>query len=118
MLKQVYTLGLLSIAALGVTALPAQADTAVIQSTTQETYIEGVYNGSAQVNEQINLNRSVNVRGRNGSTGIVQDTYQGTVVIGEDNTAVQSGSQINITEEVNRSRRGSRRRAPIYIEQR
>ncbi|NET37315.1 MAG: hypothetical protein F6K19_35710, partial [Cyanothece sp. SIO1E1] len=94
------------------------ADTAVVQSSTQDLLIEGSGNDAAQVSEQINRSRRVNARGRRGgSTGIVQDSFQGATVVGEDNAAFQRSSQVNVTEEVNRPRRRNRSRRPIRIKQ-
>ena len=95
MLKKTYTLGLLSIVALGMISLPAQADTAVVQQSTQDLYISGEDNSAMQMSEQINLHQRVNTGGRRSSTGIVQDVYQGATVLGEDNDAYQGNHQIN-----------------------
>ena len=112
MLKKTYTLALLGITALGLVSLPAQADTAVVQQSTQELYIEGAGNEGAQVSEQINIHHRVN-SDRRSSTGVVQDVYQGASVVGEDNGAYQINSQINITEEVNHPRHSGRRQGRI-----
>ncbi|MDJ0703337.1 MAG: hypothetical protein QNJ46_08660 [Leptolyngbyaceae cyanobacterium MO_188.B28] len=111
MLKKIHTLSLLGIATFGLVALPAQADTAVVQQSTQELYIEGAGNEGAQVSEQINIHQRVNTGRRQSNTGIVQDVYQGASVVGEDNGAYQVNSQINITEEINP--RHNRRRGRI-----
>ena len=95
MLKKTYTLGLLNIAALGMISLPAQADTAIVQQSTQDLYINGEDNSADQVSEQINLHRRVNADDRRSSTGVIQDVYQGATVIGEDNDAYQGNHQIN-----------------------
>jgi hypothetical protein len=110
MSKKVLASGLFVIAALGFNPIPVKADTAVIQSTTQDTYINGEYNSATQTSEQININRS---RGRNrGSTGIVQDVYQGSTVVGEGNDAYQRNSQINVTQTQPLRRRDYR--GPVY----
>ncbi|MDJ0703338.1 MAG: hypothetical protein QNJ46_08665 [Leptolyngbyaceae cyanobacterium MO_188.B28] len=115
MLKQTYTLGLLSLAALGLVSLPAQADTAVVQQSTQDLYIYGEGNSGTQVSEQINIHQRVNTHGRRSNTGIVQDVYQGATVVGEDNDAYQGNSQINVTEEVNRTHNRRHHRGQIRI---
>lgn len=115
MLKRTYTLGLLGIAALGMISLPAQADTAVVQQSTQDLYIYGEGNSGAQVSEQINMHHRVNSGSQRSSTGIVQDVYQGASVIGEDNNAYQGNSQINITEEMTRPRHRGRQQGQIRI---
>ena len=95
MLKKTCTWGLLSIAALTLISLPAQADTAVVQQSTQDLYIYGEDNDADQVSEQINIHQRVNAGRRHSSTGVVQDVYQGASVIGEDNDAYQENRQIN-----------------------
>ena len=115
MLKQTYTLCLLSLAALGMISLPAQADTAVVQQSTQDLYIYGEDNSGTQVSEQIHIHRRVDSSGRRSNTGVVQDVYQGASVIGEDNDAYQDNSQINVTEEINRPRHSGRHRGQIRI---
>ena len=117
MLKKTYTLGLLSIAALGMISLPVQADTAVVQQSTQDLYISGEDNSGVQVSEQINMHRRVNAGNRRSSTGVVQDVYQGATVIGEDNDAYQGNSQINITDDVIRPRHTGRQQGQIRIYQ-
>ena len=116
MLKKTYTLGLLSIAALGVISLPVQADTAVVQQSTQDLYISGEDNTATQVSEQINMHRRVNSGDRRSSTGVVQDVYQGATVIGEDNDAYQGNSQINVTDDINHLRHRGRQRGQIHIQ--
>ena len=116
MLKKTCTLGLLSIAALGLIPLPAQADTAVVQQSTQDLYIEGEDNSGTQMSEQINIHQRVNAGSRRSSTGVVQDVYQGASVIGEDNDAYQDNSQINVTDEINRTRHSGSQRSRIRID--
>jgi hypothetical protein len=105
MLKQSFALGIVGIITL-VTATPVKADTATVQSTTQETYINGEYNSSTQMSDQTSMQR----RGGgsdDSSTGIVQDTYQGSSVSGYGNDADQRSSQVNVMEEIQkRPRRG------------
>ena len=117
MLKKTYTLGLLSIAALGMIALPAQADTAVVQQSTQDLYIDGEDNRGAQVSDQINMHRRVNSGDRRSSTGVVQDVYQGATVVGEGNDAYQGNSQINVTDDIIRPRHRGRQQGQIRIHQ-
>lgn len=108
MLKRAYALGLLSLTSLGMISLPAFADTAVIQRTTQDLYIEGQRNTAVQDSQQININRQTNVRHRDANVGVVQDTYQGATVVGKDNAAYQGSTQININDE----RRGPDNKKP------
>jgi hypothetical protein len=104
MLKKLSTIGFASIAALGCIAVPALADTAVVQTGTQDLYVEGEGNKATQESEQINHTRRVNPRAQDGSTGIVQDSYQGGTVLGEDNRTHQGSSQVNVSEEKGRRR--------------
>lgn len=99
MLKRAYALGLLSLTSAGMIALPALADTAVIQRNTQDLYIEGQRNTAVQDTQQININRRTNVRHQEGNVGVVQDTYQGATVVGKDNAAYQGSTQINVNDE-------------------
>lgn len=119
MLKQVLALGLMS-TAFGLISLPAKAqDTAIIQRSTTDVYIEGEGNDAVQSVTQVNHTRRVNGR-RGGSTATVQDAYSGAVILGEDNGVYQDQTQISIEEEVNRrprNRRGRRGR-DVYIRQR
>jgi hypothetical protein len=103
MLKQICALGLLSVAALGTLSLPAQADTAVIQQSNQDQYINGEGNRAAQENLQLNVNHQENSR-RGSNTGIVQDANQVGTVLGRDNDAYQRNEQINVNEETNKPR--------------
>lgn len=113
MLKQTLAVSLLSLTAWGTHVLPGRADVATVQTSTQQTYVEGVGNGSSQVIRQESVYR-VNRRGPS-STGIVQDTFQDTVIFGGGNVSTQSSDQVNVIESVNSSRRG---RSRVYIEQR
>ncbi len=108
-------MGLFTLAALGMVSLPALADTAVVQQSTQDLYIYGEDNNGTQVSEQINMHHRVNTGGRHSNTGVVQDVYQGASVIGEDNDAYQGNSQINITEEINRPRHSDRQQGRIRV---
>ncbi|QQE63455.1 hypothetical protein GFS31_01200 [Leptolyngbya sp. BL0902] len=104
MLKNVSILGLLSAATLGVVALPASADTAVIQQGTQDVFIQGDDNSAVQRSQQINrieVNRERSSRGA-GNTGIVQDIYQGGTIVGDDNEAYQESNQINVIQDRSR----------------
>jgi hypothetical protein len=103
MLKQSFALGIVGIVTL-VTAAPVKADTATVQTTTQETYINGEYNSSTQMSDQTSMQR----RGGSSddsSTGIVQDTYQGSSVSGYGNDADQRSSQVNVMDEIQRRQR-------------
>ncbi len=101
MLKHISTLGLLGFAALGFVAMPASADTAVVQQGTQDIYIQGDGNATVQRSQQVNR---IETRGSNSrqSTGIVQDIYQTGTVVGDDNAAYQESNQVNIIREQGR----------------
>lgn len=101
MFKQTLVLSLLSIATVGGVSLPAMADDAVVQTSTQSTYVEGRNNESYQFNEQRNSISRTRARrdtldsesGRN--TGVIQDSFQDSVVLGEGNRSYQEGRQVN-----------------------
>jgi hypothetical protein len=105
--------------AVGLSAFPANADTAVVQQTTQDMYIEGSGNATVQSSQQVNSIRtraeSRHRHGDNGSTGVVQDVYQGGTVVGDDNVAIQENSQVNVIERRGNRARGGRSR--ITVEQ-
>ncbi|MBD1872975.1 hypothetical protein H6F75_05735 [Nodosilinea sp. FACHB-131] len=107
MLKHISTLGLLGFAALGFVAMPASADTAVVQQGTQDIYIQGNGNATVQRSQQVNR---VETRGPAGrqveSTGIVQDIYQTGTVVGDDNAAYQESNQVNVIRESRPDNRG------------
>ncbi len=113
MLKHISTVGLLGFAALGLVAMPASADTAVVQQGTQDIYIQGDGNAAIQSSQQINrINRSTtpNAR-RTDSTGIVQDIYQGGTVAGSGNGVYQESSQVNVIQERVRPNNANRGRS-------
>lgn len=112
MLKHISTLGLLSVAAFGFAAMPATADTAVVQQGTQDIYIQGDGNGAVQRSQQYNEIRTDRPAGRTtgGNTGIVQDIYQGGTVVGDDNGVYQESNQVNIIQERVRSNNNDRGR--------
>ncbi|WP_035992885.1 hypothetical protein [Leptolyngbya sp. KIOST-1] len=105
MLKHISTLGLLGFAALGFVAMPASADTAVVQQGTQDIYIQGDGNATVQRSQQVNR---IETRGSNSrqSTGIVQDIYQTGTVVGDDNAAYQESNQVNIIRDSRPENRG------------
>ena len=114
MLKNLSILGLLSAATLGMVAMPASADTAVVQQSTQDILIEGDGNRTIQSTQQMNqIRRDRAGAARRDNSGVVQDVYQGGTVIGDDNRAYQENTQINVIEERNRpSHRNGRGRGP------
>ncbi len=115
MFSKVSILGAFGLLAMGFSALPASADTAVVQQTTQDMYIQGSGNATIQSSQQVN---SIRTRGRatdGAATGIVQDVYQGGTVIGDDNLAIQENSQVNVIERQDNRARG--RRSRITVEQ-
>lgn len=103
MLKNLSILGLLSVATLGMVAMPASADTAVVQQSTQDILIEGDGNRTIQSTQQMNqIRRDRAGAARRDNSGVVQDVYQGGTVIGDDNRAYQENTQINVIQERNR----------------
>jgi hypothetical protein len=109
MLKQASVLGLCGATLVGMMALPAQADdiaieptgdTATVQTTTSEFYIEGIGNKGMQSTTQINHTQ----RGRGSSTATVQDAYTGATILGKENTVYQEQTQINMTKAGNSRR--------------
>ena len=117
MLNKLSAIGLLSFAVIGGVALPAAADTAVVQQGTQDLYIQGDGNTAVQRSEQINRVQRSRVETRTNSTGVVQDIYQGATVVGDDNAAFQESSQINIIERGNRPQGRGQGRGNITIQQ-
>ncbi|HEY9295616.1 MAG TPA: hypothetical protein VIQ31_04440 [Phormidium sp.] len=117
MLKQVSALGLLGAAVLGSLALPAAADTAVVQQTTQDMVIQGSGNTGIQSSEQINVIRRDRVNRDITNTGIVQDVYQGGTVVGNDNAAYQENSQVNVIQDVQRPRHRNNHNRGVSINQ-
>ncbi|NCJ08156.1 hypothetical protein GS597_16905 [Synechococcales cyanobacterium C] len=107
MFKQMLTLGLLSGAALGFVALPAAADTAVIQSSQQDVIIDGRGNSSRQSTSQSSTYRSSG-SGRD-SSAVVQDAVQFGEIYGVDNSSRQDTRQRSEVR-IERDNRGSSRR--------
>lgn len=116
MFSKISVLGALGVMAVGISALPVQADTAVVQQTTQDMIIDGDGNAAVQSSQQINSIRT-RVGQPEGATGVVQDVYQGGYVIGDDNAAIQENSQINVIEERRNNRARGERRSRITVEQ-
>ena len=120
MLSKISVFGVLGMLVVGVSALPANADTAVVQQTTQDMIIDGNGNAAVQSSEQI---QRIRVRGgRPGrateATGVVQDVYQGGYVVGDDNAVIQENTQISdIEERRGRARGRGRGRQRIEIDQ-
>jgi hypothetical protein len=115
-MKKQYTLGLLSIAMLGVISLPAVADdTAVIQRNSQDVYIEGAYNEAVQGNEQLNWSQRFKMQGQSGNTGVVQESAQGGAILGTGNASYQLNRQQNVIQNIQRNKKPQR--SQIYIQQ-
>jgi hypothetical protein len=110
MLKHISTLGLLGVAALGFVAMPASADTAVVQQGTQDIYIQGDGNAAVQSSQQINRIYRDRAGRPTPSTGVVQDIYQGGTVVGEGNGVYQESSQVNVVQERVRPNQANRGR--------
>ena len=118
MLKHISILGLLGVATLGAVAMPAQADTAVVQQTTQDMYIDGNGNATVQRSQQINHIEHRGRARRSDSTGIVQDALQTGTVFGDGNAAYQENNQVNVIQERTRpNNHGRRQHRNVYIEQ-
>jgi hypothetical protein len=114
MLKHISVLGLLGFAALGFVAMPANADTAVVQQGTQDIYIQGDGNAAVQSSQQVNRIERRGQASRRDSTGIVQDMYQTGTVLGDGNAVYQESSQVNVIREQTRPQsRGRGRGARI-----
>jgi hypothetical protein len=105
MFVKMFGLGLVTVATLGGTALAAFADTASVQTNTQDVYIEGVRNRALQDNQQSNRLRTRNYGASDGDQGIVQDSLQRTEIYGRSNQSEQRSTQANISEIMNRARR-------------
>ncbi|HIK45881.1 MAG TPA: hypothetical protein IGR64_13510 [Leptolyngbyaceae cyanobacterium M65_K2018_010] len=99
MFKHISVLGLLSVVGFGAVALPASADTAVVQQGTQDIYIQGDGNAAIQSSQQINRIQRSRTTQQVDSTGIVQDIYQGGTIVGEGNGVYQESSQVNVIQE-------------------
>lgn len=113
MLRKTVMLSLLSSPLLGVISLPAQADNATVQTSTQQVVINGNNNQVIQVINQTNIidhpgrgNRRRNGGGNRNNRATVQDAYQGASVNGGDNRIIQQSNQ----ETVERGLRGRGRR--------
>ena len=109
MLSKISALGALGVLALGVAALPVQADTATVQESTQQTIITGDNNDIDQhVRQESRIRTRVNSSSSSGSSiGTVQDGRQITDVFGDDNEVDQDTDQYNVIQE----RRGARGRS-------
>lgn len=84
-------------AALVLTALPSVADTAVIQTGSQDTVIYGDKNRVIQV---LNQGSSVHTPGGSGGgdVGVIQDSAQGVMLVGDKNRVKQVVLQANQLE--------------------
>lgn len=117
MLSKISVLGALGVLAVGISALPVKADTAVVQQTTQDMIIDGSGNAAVQSSQQVNSIRTRVERRDGAATGVVQDVYQGGYVIGEDNAAIQENRQVNVIEERRNNRARGGRRSRITVDQ-
>jgi flagellar basal body rod protein FlgF len=99
MLKHISVLSLLGVVALGAVAVPAHADTAIVQQGTQDIYIQGDGNAAVQSSQQVNRMYRDRAGRQIESTGVVQDIYQGGTVVGEGNGVYQESSQVNVIQE-------------------
>jgi len=111
MLKKFFTLGVLGVATCGVLALPAQADTAIIQESDSLTVIEGYDNSAESSTVQ---ESGVSSRRRSGSdnssnNAVVQDTINTIEVYGEGNDAKSEQIQRSVIRERSGGRRVCRR---------
>jgi len=118
MLSKISVFGALGILAIGISALPVQADTAVVQQTTQDMIIDGNGNAAVQSSQQIQRIRTRTGVRSEGATGVVQDVYQGGYVLGDDNVVIQENTQVSDIEERRSGARGrARGRQRIEIDQ-
>ena len=101
MLKKALAFGILSSTLFGVMALPAQADTATVQTVYDDIYIEGYDNTLRSSTEQESYIRGKNVR-RDRSTATVQDVYRRSTVVGEGNQVDIRSEQRSMTKETYR----------------
>ncbi|MGF1566844.1 MAG: hypothetical protein ACFCVD_02015 [Nodosilinea sp.] len=97
-------------------AMPASADTAIVQQGTQDIYIQGDGNAAVQSSQQINRVYRDRAGSRVDSTGVVQDIYQGGTVAGEGNGVYQESSQINVIQERTRPSHNGRGRS-VHVNQ-
>jgi hypothetical protein len=101
--KNAHLLAPLSAVMLGCGTLPGWADTATVQSSTQEATVIGTNNQVIQVINQYNLTnpgRGVLKRnqGRGDNTGTIQSANQGVLVQGQDNQVQLESTQVNQVE--------------------
>ena len=109
MVSKRFSLGVLGVLALGFSALPVGAETAVVQQTTQDVIIQGENNTVIQNSEQVNRVRTRAGSRGDDAAGVVQDAWQVGDVYGDGNDVYQENSQINVIERHNtRSRSSSR----------
>ncbi len=99
MLNKTLVVGLFSVTAMGLMTLPAQADTATVQTITDDIYIEGYDNTWRGSTEQESYTGRVNGRS---DVSTVQDAYTRATVVGEGNRVYQQNRQTNRTVEMNR----------------
>ena len=97
----------LAFSTLGLAAIPARADEALIQETVQESYTTGHDNvsvqNSSQQNRQYSSTRGRRVYGNRNDVGIVQRSQQLCDQLGDGNACVQDATQRN-TSRQHRSR--------------
>ena len=101
MLNKALVLGLFSATAMGLMTLPAQADTATVQTITDDIYIEGYDNTWRGSTEQESYTGRVNGRS---AVSTAQDAYTRATVVGEGNRVYQKNKQTSRTVEMNRRR--------------
>ena len=97
----------LAFSTIGLAAIPAQADEALIQETVQESYTTGVDNVSVQSSSQQNRQYS-STRGRyrdRNNVGIVQRSQQLCDQLGDGNACVQDAQQRNTSRQHHTNRR-------------
>jgi len=112
MLKKFFAFGVLGVATWGFLALPAQADTAIIQESDTLTVIEGEDNFVEQSTNQESRTRTRTVNGRrdrsNNNNAVIQEAVGTADVFGSGNDVYQEQTQTSVIEEVEKRR--SRRR--------
>lgn len=118
MLKKFFAFGVLGAATFGLLALPAQADTAVIQESDNYTIIDGTNNSVQQSASQESRTRTTSsLRHKSRSNNaVIQESVGTAEVYGRGNEVYQEQTQTSVIEEVEeqRSRRGRGRGRRYY----
>lgn len=103
MLRNTGIISLVGATVFGLAPIPAQADEAVVQTSTQEAVISGDNNRVTQVTNQINISHPGRGKLHKGNRAVVQDAYQGASVSGRGNNVFQRSRQRNSSRRFGRS---------------